>query len=153
MANVADERGLSTAVGYALNIAVATILLTTLLTAAGGLVNDQRERVIEEELRVAGERLAGDVQAADRLAAHATTARVVSKLPARVGGTDYRIAVEEPTDSDAPSELRLTASEYDVSVSVPVRTDVTLTETGGTVGGGDVVVVLADSGELEVRDA
>lgn len=143
----AEDRGLSTAVGYALNIAIAAILLTTLIAAAGGLVNDQRERVIDQELSIAGERLAGDLQAADRLAANAGTVRVTSKLPARAGGVDYRIEI---TDGDV--ELR--SPGYDVSVTVPVQTDTSIVD--AELGGGDVVIELdtdPDPNQLEVSDA
>lgn len=140
------DRGVSTAVSYVLNLAVAVILFSSLLVGAGGLVEDQREQVVRGELRVVGQRLASDLLAADRLAQTADGGvRVRSELPRGVAGLDYRIQV---TASGGSVTLVLTTSDPRVRVSVRVANE-TAVETG-TVGGGPLVVE-TESGTLEVR--
>jgi len=138
----ADERGLSTAVGYALNIAIAALLLSTLLVAAGGVVEDQRERVARDELAVVGERLASDLHTADRLAANGSTVLVRSQLPDRVAGVGYHIEI------GSSGKLTLVTSGPAVSVSVPVELD-TPVESADVVGGRLTIELDGDS--LEVR--
>jgi hypothetical protein len=130
-----------------LNIAVATLLISVLILAAGGLVEDQRERVADAELSVVGERLASDLQSADRLASSpdATTVVVRSQLPARVAGESYEIHVESNGD------LQLTTDGPGEPVRVPVPLSRSVSDT--TVSGGDVVIEFDGSGNLEVRSS
>jgi hypothetical protein len=140
------ERALSTPVGYTLNIAIATLLLTTLLVAGGGLVEDQRERVARAELNVIGERLAGDLLTADRLArSDASAVTVRSQLPARAGGIGYRVVVSSPGGN-----LTLTTSNPDVSVEVPVGSETTVA--AGEVRGGDLRIEY-DGSQLVVSES
>lgn len=95
-----DDRAVSTTVSYALNLSVATILMTSLLVASAGFVDDQRERAIRTELPVLGGQLADDVSTADRLANTPGTDSVVitSDLPQEVAGRTYEITVRGGTD-------------------------------------------------------
>lgn len=149
-----DDRAVSTTLGYVLNLAVATLLLTGLLVAGGGLVEDQRERATRAELRVLGQQLAADLAAADRLAAAADpgdTVRVDRDLPATVTGSTYAIEVVGGTDP----ALVLDAERFDVTVRVSLAVETELESSSVT--GGTVRVVYGDfdadpAGELEVRD-
>lgn len=147
----ADDRGVSITVNYALNLAIATLLIAALLTATGDMVADRRESATETELEVVGQRLAADVQAVDRLArAGGSDSEVVveTSLPARVAGSTYDIGV---TTSGGDTVLELTTDVPEVTVTVPLTTATTV-ETG-SLAGGNVVVTLAADGELEVRPA
>lgn len=140
------DRGVSTAVGYVLNLAVAVILFSSLIVAGGGLVEDQRERVVRGELQVVGQRLASDLLAADRLAQTADgDGRVRSDLPRGVAGLDYRIRV---ASSGGSVTLVLTTSDPRVRVSVRVENDTAVVT--GTVGSGPLLVE-SENGTLEVR--
>lgn len=151
-----DERGISTTLGYALSLTVATLLVGGLLIAGGGFVEDQRERTVRSELRVIGQQVSTDVGATDRLASTAETGDVVvvsRDLPAEVTGVRYTIAVE--TD-ESDEYLTLSTDSPDVSVRVNLAAE---TPVAGTeVSGGDVQVRVAygpdDSKtlELEVQD-
>lgn len=142
------SRGVSTTVGYVLNLGVATILVTTLLLSAGTLVEDQRQSAARTELRVVGERVSADLGAADRLARASDDGRVrlTVRVPTRVVGTTYEIRLNESGNQ----RVVLTAENPDVQVSVPFesRTNVPAANHSG----GDFVLVY-DGSALEVEDA
>lgn len=151
MADVmSDDRGVSTALGYVLNLGVAAVLVTTLLFAAGTLVDDQRDRAVETELRVVGERVAADLAAADRLAraSDGGTVRYAVEAPSRVSGTAYDVRVNQSGDDT----VVFAADRSNVAVEVEFQAE--LDVNASTLAGGDLVVVYdADTGTLEVRDA
>lgn len=141
------DRGVSTVVGYVLNIGIATILITGLLISGASLVSDQRDRTVRSELDVLGNRLAADLETADRLLRTGdgeVTVRTV--LPDRVAGTEYHIAVQT---TDGAVEIRLETTDSSITRTVPVRN--TSRVKTGTVGGGDVVID-GEAGRLEVSD-
>ncbi|MDH5021020.1 DUF7266 family protein [Halobacterium rubrum] len=131
------SRGVSTALGYVLNLGVATLLITILLLSAGTLVDDQRQRAAQTELEVVGERVNADLAAADRLARtnDPTTVRIEADVPRRVAGSPYDVAVNE-SGSD---ELVLVAEQTDVDVTIPF--DTTTEVAASTVDSGDLAVV------------
>lgn len=141
-----DCRAVSVTVGYVLMLVVATLLLGTLVTAAGGLIEQQSEAVIDDELTVIGNQLASNLHEADRLAqvahrdANATASggagRVVLdvRLPQRVAGSGYLIEVDGGT-------ITLNTSNPDVSVVVGYPETVVPVDAGGQFSGGDVRVV------------
>jgi hypothetical protein len=145
-----DDRGVSTALGYVLNLGVAAILVTTLLLAAGTMVEDQRERAVETELRVVSERIAADLAAADRLAraSDGGSVRYVVEAPMRVAGTTYEVRVNQSGNET----VQLVADRTDVAVSMDVQVDLHLN--ASTHDSGDLVVVYdSHTDTLEVRDA
>jgi len=148
---VADvSRGVSTALGYVLNLGVATLLVTILLLSAGTLVEDQRDRAADTELEVVGERVAADLAAADRLARtnNPTTVRVGADVPVRVAGSYYTVSVNESGND----QVVLHADQPDVEVVVPfdARTEVR----ASTVNGGELAVVYEPGNDtLVVTDA
>jgi FlaG/FlaF family flagellin (archaellin) len=111
-----DDRAVSTTVSYVLNIAVATILMSTLLITGTGLIDDQRERTVRTELRVVGNQLADGVATVDRLAnANRTQSAVIGRdLPRKVAGETYTIAVHGGSDP----YLLLSTSNPDIEISV-----------------------------------
>lgn len=140
-----DNRAVSTAVNYVLNIAVATLLMGALLITGSGLVDDQRERAVRTELRVLGGQLADGVATADRLAnTNGTQSAVIERsLPRTVAGETYMITVHGGSDP----YLLLSTSDPDVEVGVNLTL---LTDTSGdpnieltpsTVSGGDLRIV------------
>ena len=140
-----DDRAVSTVVNYVLNIAVATILMSTLLIAGTGLVDDQRERTVRTELRVVGNQLADGIAATDRLANANRTQSVVIRrdLPRKVTGETYTIAVHGGSDP----YLLLSTIEPDVEVGVNLTLltdtsdDPETTLVDATVSGGDLRLV------------
>ena len=141
------DRGVSTVVGYVLNLGIATILITGLLIAGASVVTDQRERAVRAELDVIGNRVAADLETADRLHRVGNgSVTVRTSLPERVAGSTYRIAFEATGGSVT---VRLETRDPAVSRTVPVRNSSTVQS--GTVDGGDLIIT-AETGSLEVTD-
>lgn len=144
-----DRRGQSTALEYALALAVASLAITGLFLAAGDFVTQQREEVVRTELGVVGEQLAGEVLAADRLvqAGDTGTLTLDTSLPDAVAGASYTIAV---ADTPTGQWLNLTSQDPDITVTVRLETETPLDS--DTVGGGRVSVVYDPGADhLEVR--
>lgn len=147
-----DDRGVSTALGYVLNVGVAAILVTMLLFSAGSLVETQRDRAVETELRVVGDRVAADLAAADTLARASDGAnddgsvRYAVEAPSSVAGFGYDVHVNESGNGN----VVLDADRSDVTITVEFQTETPVEN--ATVSGGDFVVVY-DGGRLEVEDA
>lgn len=146
-----DDRAVSVSVGYVLNLAVATMLLSGLFFAAGSVVETERERAAESELRVVGEQLSADVLAADRMVnassdPDSATVRVASDIPGKVADSGYTITVtSDPT-------IVLEATAPDVTVTVPLETRADLADT--SVSDSRLLVVWdAEDDQLEVRPA
>ncbi|WP_138005352.1 DUF7266 family protein [Halalkalirubrum salinum] len=121
-----EDRAVSVTVSYVIQIGISTVLLTGLLIGAGSLIDRQTTGVATTELEVNGNRLAGDLMAADRLGAvaygtnttatvtdpGATTVRVNVDLPRSIAGEPYRIEVTE-------TAIVLSVDRHDLTVSVP----------------------------------
>jgi hypothetical protein len=142
------DRAVSTAVGYVLTLGITTVLVSGLLLAAGGAVDDRREETTRNTLEVVGQRLAANLMSADRLAATdgARTVSVTVDLPERIAGSEYSVRV-----NGSSSTLVLDADRTDATrrVSFVASTPVAST----TVRGGRLRIVLSPASELEVRSA
>ena len=141
------DRGVSTVVGYVLNLGIATILVTGLLISGASLVDQQRERTVRAELDVIGNRIAADLEMADRLLRTGDASVTVrSDLPRTVAGSDYSVEVQ--TDNGTVS-LALETSSPSITRSIPVRNVTPIQQ--GTVSGGDLRIETVDN-RLVVTD-
>jgi len=152
-----DDRAVSTVVGYTLTLGIMTLLITGLLVAAGGFVEDQRERTVRAELQVVGQQIAADLDVADRLAradGTDTTVEIHSQHPERVTGATYRVEVVDDADDRCEFDrcLKLSTDDPEVVVTVRIGT-VTTVELGSVSGGGVVVEYDAGSDTLVIDDA
>lgn len=140
-----SDRSVSTALGYVLTLGITTILISGLLIAAGGAVEDRREATTRTSLEVAGERLASALMSADRLAgtSGSRTVSVAADLPERIAGTGYEVSV-------TPGSSTLVLAADGPEVTVRVRYTATTPVDAVTVRGGDVRIVQS-GGSLEVR--
>ncbi|MFB6196959.1 MAG: hypothetical protein ABEI52_01650 [Halobacteriaceae archaeon] len=147
MANV--ERGVSTVVGYVVNLGVATMLIVGLLTAAGTLVGDQRERAARSELEVIGGRIAADIETADRLlqASDSGFVRVETSLPKRVAGRTYEITIQR---SGNEVFIVLEMRNPDVTVTVPVNSKKDISPT--SLSGGTLVITGTEEGPITISN-
>ncbi|WP_435195406.1 DUF7266 family protein [Natronomonas sp. EA1] len=137
-----DDRAVSTTVSYALTLAITGILISGLLVAGAGFVDDQRERASATELNVIGQRLAADVGAADRLALATGGAVTMNRtLTDTVVGSGYRIDVERVGESNT---YELTTVSQSPEVSSTVRLYAESPVLGGPVPGGRVTVASND---------
>lgn len=142
------DRAVSTAVGYVLTLGITTVLVSGLLLAAGGVVEDRREATTRNTLEVVGQRLAASLMSADRLATTdgTRTVAVTVDLPERIAGSGYSVRVD-----GSSSTLVLDADRTDATrrVSFVASTPVASTK----VSGGRLRIVLSPAGQLEVRSA
>lgn len=131
-----SDRGVSTTLGYTLNLAVATVLVTGLLMSAGGYVEQQQERAIRSELEVIGARVAGDIGAVDRLARTGDDASVTMRVevPTTTAGARYRLSINESGND----MITLRTQDPAVSVSLPYAS--TTQVQAGSVSGGTFII-------------
>lgn len=143
-----DERAVSVTVNYAMNLAIATVLIAGLLTVTADLVEDRRESATRSELTVVGNRVAADLMSADRLAQAGDDpeVRIETTVPSQVAGSQYTITIDATPSNP---HLLLRAIGPDVTVEVPFSNATAVRS--GRVAGGDLAIVLADDGSLEVR--
>lgn len=143
-----DDRAVSVTVGYVLNFAIASILVSGLLIAGGGLIERQTEQVTEDELSVIGHQLADDISSADRLvrAGDVSNLSIRSDLPQRTAAGGYTVNV---TADGNGGEIVLRTNAPEVVVTVPFRVQSSLS--GGTLEGGPVRIEY--DGGLEVVSA
>lgn len=143
------DRGMSTVVGYVLNVGIATLLITGLIFASGNLVEDQRERAIRSEFGVLGNRIAADLETADRLSrvSDGGEVRLSTQLPEYISGKQYEISLESDGD-DVDVVLHMDGPEVTVRVSVNNSTAIE----PNTVEGGALEIYRSGSNPLEVTN-
>jgi len=141
-----SSRGQSIALDYTLGLGIGFLLITGLVIAGGNYVTDQRDRAQQAELRVVGQQLAADIEAADRLAASTTSGdvRIERSLPSTVARSTYTIEVV----ADEDPWLVLSSHAAPVQVRIELTNQTALVPT--TINGGLVVVDYTASGELEL---
>lgn len=132
-----DRRATSITVGYVLNFSIAAIMLSALLMAGGGLIDDQTQRVTDDELTVVGHQVANELSSADRMTRAGNTSElsIRSDLPERTAAGSYTLTIDGTADV-----LVLETSDPEVRVSVPFRAESTVRDK--TVGGGPIRVDL-----------
>ncbi len=151
---IGTDRGISPVFGYVLTLGISTLLVSGLLIAAGGFVEDQREATSRSELRVIGQQVSADIAAADRLnrTDGASEVAISRGLPERVVGSQYSISLRTDGNGPTPTYLRLTTVEPNVTVEVGVTTITDVQET--TVSGGEIVVEYEEpADQLVMRNA
>lgn len=138
-----DDRGVSTTLGYSLTLAITAILITGLLMAGGALVEDQRERIADEELSVSAEQLASGLGDADRLSGTSTDGvlRITVWLPDRIAGGQYTVTLEnQPTAADQPARATIIARSQAVDVTAELSLRTSVPVANRTVVGGPLIV-------------
>ncbi|MFC6757649.1 MULTISPECIES: DUF7266 family protein [Haloarcula] len=145
---MSDARAVSTTLSYVLALAIATLLITGLITAGGTYVDSQREQVIRDELRVVGQQIAADVERTDRLVrAGDSDDPIVTlnrTLSNRVTGASY-----ETTLVPSDQTLVVNTTQPDVSIRIGLTVETSLRATSAR--GGDVQIRYRGD-KLEVRN-
>lgn len=144
----ADERGVSTTLGYVLTLSITAILISGLLMAGGSMVEDQRDRIAQQELSVSAEQFASGLNDGDRLAQSADggVMRVRIWLPERIAGGSYTLELineSAPANQPARATIIATAQGANAEATVSIRTGVPVANR--TVLGGPVVVSHRDA--------
>ena len=145
-----DDRAVSTTIGYALTLGVASLLITGLLIAGGGFLQNQREVTTETELEVIGEQVSADIASADRLSASdADEVNITRSLPDSVTGSQYTISVR----TSPQTHLELRSADPEVTVRVDVAVHETSLAATDIDGGNIQVSYNQTSDELVLRNA
>lgn len=149
------DRGVSTVVSYSLILGIVSILLVTLILSFTPLVTNQQTSAVHSTLTVVGHDVAGDIESVDRLAIAAGSDGTVvhrTRLPDRVGGSPYRIEIDQP-GAETLYELTFRSPDQELGVTVPVRTQTEIdVAAGGTLDGGDLEIVYSGD-ELVIENA
>lgn len=119
-----DDRAATSAVSYALIVALTLTLTTGLVLGTETLVENQREDTARHQLEVVGQQLSSTVMAVDRLnatEAEPEVAAVTREFPRRVAGSQYQVGVLVEDADRGRYTLFLDAIDSDVNVTVPVR--------------------------------
>lgn len=146
------DRGVSVALDYIILLMIATVMLAGVVAVSASLIDSQVDRGVENELKITGESLAGEVQEVEGLAnatdTNETTIERTVELPDHVGGTAYRIEI---VDDGGTIELSATGSDHTVTVPVAAQR---LAPTDDAIPGGTVRIELTeDDGTIEVKAA
>lgn len=144
------QRSVSTTFGYVLTLAISSLLVTGLIVAGGTFVDEQREQVVQHEMEVVGEHVAGNVQQVDRMVNASDesdpVARINQSFPTHISGTTYNVELAE---NGGEPKLFLNSTRPELSVSVNVSTQ---TEVGDSVADGGTIVIRYDDAEGIVID-
>lgn len=147
------DRAVSTTLNYVLGLSIAMIMITGLLIAGTEFVADRNEEVSRSEMQVIGQRVAEDVQQADRLvvagAGGSTDVEIRTTIPSYVSGSNYVVELDE-RGSPARQYVSVRSFDTDETVSVRVATE-TNVRVGASVNGGALVVSYTGS-ELVIRN-
>jgi len=145
-----SERAVSTALGYTLSLAIASLLVTGLLIAGSDFVDDRREEVLQDELSVVGEQVASDVARVDRLAVAGTGTTKITlnqTYPERVTGSTYQISFET-----SPDRIVLASTDPSIRVTVDINTVTPLASGASTDGGAVQTAYDSSTNELVIQD-
>jgi hypothetical protein len=149
------DRAVSSAVTYTLVIAITLALTAGLVLGADSLVTSQRERTVQNQLEVTGQRLASAITAVDRLGGTVgapTGANVTLEFPQRIAGVQYRIGTAHDPDLAGRNVTYLAADDVGVNVTVPVTVRWANHVDGGPINGGTVVVVYEPNDPDDAED-
>lgn len=116
-----DYRGVSTTVSFVLAVAITAILVGGLLLGVGGLMEDQQDRTLDNELRILSERVATDLTTIEQAASTTDDRIVVTKhAPRTLAGQTYTVQlVDDCQETYTDACVRLESGER--SHTVPIR--------------------------------
>lgn len=141
-----NDRGVSITISYIMNLTLAMILITGLLTTTGNIVENRQQEAIRTELGVVGQRIAANLMTADRMVtAGGDDVRVTTNVPGEVAGSEYSITINA---AGTRPYAQLESVDPEVRVRVYFTNETAVERT--TVDGGDLTIELVD-GELEVN--
>ena len=130
-------RSVSMTLNYVLVLAISSVLVTGLIIAGGSFVGDQREQVVEGELRIIGNHLAGNMEQVDRYVGASESgdppvAYVNQTFGDQVTGTTYQVSLGEQSGT---AQVVLNATDPDVSVRVNASVGTGVDEDSFATGG------------------
>lgn len=147
-----NSRSVSVTLNYILVLSITAVLVTGLIIAGGSFVEDQREQVIEGELRIIGNHLAGNMEQVDRyVRANGSNDPDVAYINQTFGndvtGSTYQVTLDERADT---AQVVLNSTQPDVSVRVNATVQTPVDDTSFANGGS--ISVAYDGGQLVIRN-
>lgn len=150
-ANPKRDRAVTVTLSYILVLSITAVLVSGLLLASGTFVEDQRERVIGDELNVIGNHIAGDIEQVDRMvwASNGTLdrAEINQSFQRTLSGTTYSVQLQS-----SPDQLVLESNSPEVTVPVNVSVHTPIGESFAP-GGDTSVRYDPATGRLVITDA
>lgn len=147
-----DDRAVSIAVTHVLTIGITTILITGLLVGGSGLLEAEKDRATDTELRTIGNRMASEVSSTYYSAEDAGGGTMAVRVshPEYVAGNNYNVEIKD-TGCTAPAVsvskcLVLRTPGGNNEVVIPIDPDIVLESPSTTVTGGSFYVVVEKSG-------
>lgn len=138
---VADERAVSSTIAYVLAIGVTVVLIGGLLMSMGGLMDSQRDRAVDSELRIVGEGIAVDIVKVDRVGGDDVSRAMRIDAGTRVAGVPYTIELSDDCpEVDQATCLHIETAHRGHTVGVSLEHDVE----PATVHGGTMWIVVDD---------
>ena len=145
-----SNRAVTVTLNYILVLAITAVLVSGLLVAGGTFIENQRERVIEDEMSVIGSHIAGDIEQVDRMvrASNSTPdrAEINQSFQRTLTGTTYNIQLESNPDRVV---LESNSPGVTVSRNVTVQTSI---EESSAFGGDTSVQYNPTTGALVIVD-
>ena len=150
-----NSRSMSMTLNYVLVLSISAVLITGIIIAGGTFVENQRKQVIEGELRIIGNHLAGNLEQVDRYvrAGSGTTsdAYINQTFGTDATGSTYGVQLDERSET-TQVVLNSTSPDVSVRVNASVQTDVNIADSyadGGTIS----VAYDEGSDELVIHNA
>jgi len=146
------NRGVSITVTHVMTIGITTILIAGLLLGAGNILDGQRERTGDRELRSIGDRISTEIAlAANRGLSEDANFTIRSRQPEGSVGGSYVVTLTDRSDCYERSYydgcLVLESSNEGLDVEVPVGVPDGVTVENGTAIGGDVEIFYDDTAQ------
>ena len=155
-----DNRGVSTAVEYALTLLIAFSVLGGVAAGVTSVSDANEQRVTENQLELAGNEIATQLQQQDMLRQEYEadewliddstdrefTTTVYVKTPERTASGSYTTQIAPDGET-----VILQAAEGTVTVEVPIGSDVPITESSGAPGGAVMIEYTDDEFQLQQR--
>ncbi|ELY44462.1 DUF7266 family protein [Natronorubrum sulfidifaciens] len=152
------DRGMSIALTHVLTIGITTILIAMLLMSGSTMLDSETERSTQTSLETIGERLAGDIDNVDRAASTDDSVTLTTDHPQTVTNSRYTVELlaaaqcdDAPLlDGDEPC-LKLSATDIDVTVYIPVVIDADIGDEQSASGGS--IEISSDGDVIELTEA
>jgi len=122
----AADRAAAIQFNHVLGIAITAVLIVTLVTGATTFLENEREDVVDGQLETLGNRLASEIEQADRLASRSDRVTVQAEVRGDVAGQNFTPRVASGPDCETSNFhtdrcLVLEAARSDASTTVPLN--------------------------------
>lgn len=149
-----NSRSVSITLNYILVLSITAVLITGLIIAGGSFVEDQREQVVEGELRIIGNHLAGNMEQVDRYVRvnetnPPSTAYINQTFSNDVTGSTYGVTLDE---RDGTAQVVLNATRPDVSVRVNATVQTAIDPDSFANGGSISIAYDESTDQLVIRN-